>query len=63
MASKKKKPKIPKRRSAVLASLSDPMFRKRVEKKRKGKGSYTRNQKHKGKGYDLSQLIVSLFRS
>lgn len=32
--------------NALKASLRTPLFRQRVEKKRKGKGSYTR----KGKG-------------
>lgn len=32
--------------SAVRASLHTPLFRQRVEKKRKGKGSYSRKGKN-----------------
>lgn len=38
------------RDNAVCALLHDPLFRQRIEKKRKGKGSYQRKAKHVG-GY------------
>lgn len=36
--------------NAVKALVTDPLFRSRVERNKKGKGSYQRHQKHKG-GY------------
>ncbi|XNM69061.1 alternative ribosome-rescue factor A [Escherichia coli] len=36
--------------NAIEALLHDPLFRQRVEKNKKGKGSYLRKEKH-GKGY------------
>lgn len=33
--------------SAIKALVTDPLFKIRVEKNRKGKGSYRRNEKHK----------------
>lgn len=33
--------------SAIKALVTDPLFRQRVEKNRKGKGSYQRNAKHR----------------
>ncbi|MEG9482281.1 ribosome alternative rescue factor ArfA [Mannheimia sp. HC-2023] len=33
--------------SAVKALVTDPLFKIRVEKNSKGKGSYRRNEKHK----------------
>lgn len=33
--------------SAVKALVTDPLFRSRVEKNRKGKGSYRRYEKHR----------------
>ncbi len=33
--------------SSVKALVTDPLFRHKVEKKRKGKGSYSRHEKHK----------------
>lgn len=33
--------------SAVKALVTDKLFRTRVERKRKGKGSYQRNAKHR----------------
>lgn len=33
--------------NAIQALLYDPLFRQRVEKKLKGKGSYTRRKKHR----------------
>ncbi|QLB18963.1 alternative ribosome-rescue factor A [Mannheimia granulomatis] len=37
--------------SAVKALVTDPLFKSRVEKNRKGKGSYRRHEKHKNAGY------------
>ncbi|MFP1744437.1 alternative ribosome-rescue factor A [Lonsdalea quercina] len=36
--------------NAIEALLHDPLFRQRVEKKVKGKGSYQRKCKHKNAG-------------
>ena len=38
--------------NAVMALLHDKLFRQRVEKKRKGKGSYQRKAKHMGKFFE-----------
>lgn len=38
--------------NAVMALLGDKLFRQRVEKKRKGKGSYQRKAKHLGKMFE-----------
>lgn len=38
--------------SAIKALVTDPLFKMRVEKNRKGKGSYRRNEKHK-KAFDV----------
>lgn len=38
--------------NAVMALLHDKLFRQRVEKKRKGKGSYQRKEKHTGKMFE-----------
>ena len=38
--------------NAVMALLHDKLFRQRVEKKRKGKGSYQRKAKHVGKFFE-----------
>ena len=38
--------------NAVMALLHDKLFRQRVEKKRKGKGSYQRKAKHAGKTFE-----------
>lgn len=37
------------RDNAVFALLHDPLFRQRIERKQKGKGSYQRKPKHVGK--------------
>ncbi|NDJ56123.1 alternative ribosome-rescue factor A [Enterobacteriaceae bacterium 4M9] len=37
--------------NAIEALLHDPLFRQRVEKNKKGKGSFLRKAKHGGKGY------------
>lgn len=36
--------------NAIEALLHDPLFRQRVEKNQKGKGSYQRKAKHGNKG-------------
>ena len=36
--------------NAIEALLHDPLFRQRVEKNKKGKGSYLRKDKHGKKG-------------
>ncbi|NIF50476.1 alternative ribosome-rescue factor A [Enterobacter sp. Ap-916] len=36
--------------NAIEALLHDPLFRQRVEKNKKGKGSYQRNEKHGKRG-------------
>lgn len=36
--------------NAVEALLRDPLFRQRVEKNKKGKGSYQRKEKHGNQG-------------
>ena len=38
--------------NAVMALLHDKLFRQRIEKKRKGKGSYQRKAKHVGKMFE-----------
>ncbi|PRM16532.1 Alternative ribosome-rescue factor A [Haemophilus influenzae] len=38
--------------NAVMALLGDKLFRQRVEKKRKGKGSYQRKTKYVGKMFE-----------
>ncbi|WP_049091681.1 alternative ribosome-rescue factor A, partial [Klebsiella oxytoca] len=35
--------------NAIEALLHDPLFRQRVEKNKKGKGSYQRKAKHAGR--------------
>ncbi|WP_312203628.1 alternative ribosome-rescue factor A [Kosakonia cowanii] len=37
--------------NAIEALLHDPLFRQRVEKNKKGKGSYLRKNKHAKKGF------------
>lgn len=36
--------------NAIEALLHDPLFRQRIEKNKKGKGSYQRNEKHGKRG-------------
>ena len=36
--------------NAIEALLHDPLFRQRVEKNKKGKGSYLRKDKHENRG-------------
>lgn len=38
--------------NAILALLHDKLFRQRIEKKRKGKGSYQRREKHAKKYFE-----------
>ena len=40
-----------KQDNALEALLSDPLFRQRVEKNKKGKGSYNRKEKHNKADY------------
>ena len=40
------------RDNAIMALLHDKLFRQRIEKKRKGKGSYQRKAKHAGKFFE-----------
>ncbi|MGC7560939.1 alternative ribosome-rescue factor A [Pasteurella sp. PK-2025] len=55
--------------NAICALLHDPLFRQRIEKKRKGKGSYQRKAKHAGKFFekpdykifDLKDFIIGFF--
>lgn len=55
--------------NAIQALLHDPLFRQRIEKKRKGKGSYQRKAKHAVKYFekpdyqvfDDRNLIIGLF--
>lgn len=37
--------------SAVKALVTDPLFRHKIERNRKGKGSYRRHEKHKNVSY------------
>lgn len=41
--------------SAIKALVSDPLFKSRIERNRKGKGSYQRNAKHRKGGYDRGE--------
>lgn len=52
--------------SAVKALVTDPLFRSRIERNRKGKGSYQRNAKHR-KDYKKGEspfkiALVSAFK-
>ena len=55
--------------NAVMALLHDKLFRQRIEKKRKGKGSYQRKAKHAGKifekpdykFFDYRNFIIGFF--
>ncbi|GJJ80163.1 alternative ribosome-rescue factor A [Pasteurella canis] len=40
------------RDNALQALLHDPLFRQRVERKKKGKGSYQRKAKHVGRYFE-----------
>ncbi|WGE36751.1 ribosome alternative rescue factor ArfA [Actinobacillus genomosp. 1] len=43
------------RESAIKALVTDKLFRTRVEKNRKGKGSYQRKAKHRKAGYERGE--------
>ncbi|ENZ5483450.1 alternative ribosome-rescue factor [Serratia marcescens BIDMC 44] len=46
--------------NAIEALLHDPLFRQRVEKNVKGKGSYRRKEKHnKGSNWEASGKLSS----
>ncbi|OOF55368.1 alternative ribosome-rescue factor A [Rodentibacter genomosp. 2] len=55
--------------NAIMALLHDKLFRQRIEKKRKGKGSYQRKAKHVGKllekpdykFFDFRNFIIGFF--
>jgi len=49
--------------NALQALLHDPLFKQRVEKNKKGKGSYQRQEKHnKGKNWEASsKQAISFF--
>ncbi|WP_294088083.1 alternative ribosome-rescue factor A [uncultured Actinobacillus sp.] len=53
------------KQSAIKALVTDPLFKQRVERNRKGKGSYQRNDKHR-KGYQgespFKNILKSLFK-
>lgn len=38
--------------NALFALVKDPLFRQRIEKKRKGKGSYQRHAKHRNQYFE-----------
>ncbi|EFX91781.1 hypothetical protein HMPREF0027_1170 [Actinobacillus ureae ATCC 25976] len=41
--------------SAIKALVTDPLFKTRIERNRKGKGSYQRNAKHRKAGYERGE--------
>lgn len=47
------------RDNALQALLHDPLFRQRIEKKRKGKGSYQRKAKHQSKWLEKPDHKIS----
>lgn len=48
--------------NAIEALLHDPLFRQRVEKNKKGKGSFTRKEKHvKGESREASGKQAKCF--
>ena len=49
--------------NAVMALLHDKLFRQRIEKKRKGKGSYQRKAKYAGKYFEKPDYQVSECRN
>lgn len=44
--------------NAIEALLHDPLFRQRIEKNKKGKGSYLRKEKHANRG-DIRRPVAS----
>lgn len=49
--------------NALQALLHDPLFRQRIEKKRKGKGSYQRKAKHAGKWLERPDYQIFAHRN
>lgn len=50
--------------SAVKALVTDPLFRHKIEKNRKGKGSYRRHEKHRNAAYAKGETpFKSIFES
>ena len=49
--------------NAVMALLYDKLFRQRVDKKRKGKGSYQRKVKHAGKMFEKTDYKFFDYRN
>ncbi|HGO5822504.1 TPA: alternative ribosome-rescue factor A [Mannheimia haemolytica] len=49
--------------SAVKALVTDPLFRHKIERNRKGKGSYRRTEKHKKAGYQSEAPFKNLQQS
>lgn len=47
------------RDNALQALLHDRLFRQRIEKKLKGKGSYQRKPKHAGKAFEKPDHKIS----
>lgn len=41
--------------NAIKALVTDPLFRSRVERNRKGKGSYQRQEKHRKAGFNRGE--------
>ncbi|MGQ0286864.1 alternative ribosome-rescue factor A [Pasteurellaceae bacterium 22721_9_1] len=50
------------RDNAIQALLSDRLFRQRIEKKLKGKGSYQRKAKHAAKWFEKPDHKISVNR-
>ena len=48
--------------NAIQALLHDPLFRQRVEKKQKGKGSYQRKAKHVNRYFEKPDDKISQIR-
>ncbi|MFC0309259.1 alternative ribosome-rescue factor A [Gallibacterium trehalosifermentans] len=44
--------------SAIKALVNDRLFRQRIERKRKGKGSYQRKAKHVKRDYQSASINV-----
>lgn len=49
--------------NVIMALLHDKLFRQRIEKKRKGKGSYQRKAKHVGKLFEKPDYKFFDFRN
>lgn len=48
--------------SALKALVTDPLFRSKVERNRKGKGSYQRNAKHRKANYQGESPFKSVLK-